>query len=127
RPAAKHVFSLYLSGNWFELRLREGRAHEEEPVASLDAFLLTEYILAPVLGIHDLKTDPRIGFVSGIKGAEELKNQVDNWKFKAAFGLFPVQMDELKRIADSGQSMPPKTTWVEPKIRSGLVIYSLAD
>lgn len=101
--------------------------HDEQPVESLDAYILTQRILSPILGIHDLKTDPRIGFVSGIKGAAELKNQVDNWKFKAAFGLYPVQMEELKRIADSGNIMPPKTTWVEPKMRSGLVIYSLSE
>lgn len=127
RPATKHCFSMYLDGNWYELQLKKGIANEDVPVNSLDAYLLTEQILSPILGIHDLKTDPRIGFVSGIKGAEELKNQVDNWKFKVAFGLFPVQMDELKRIADTNSIMPPKTTWVEPKMRSGLVIYSLND
>lgn len=125
RPQQKHTFSLYLDNSWYELALKKGVAHDEEPVESLDAYILTQRILSPILGIHDLKTDPRIGFVSGIKGAEELKNQVDNWKFKAAFGLYPVQMDELKRIADSGNIMPPKTTWVEPKMRSGLVIFSL--
>lgn len=127
RSPRKHTFSLYLDKNWYELILKKGVAHDEEPVESLDAYILSQRILSPILGIHDLKTDPRIGFVSGIKGSEELKNQVDNWKFKAAFGLYPVQMDELKRIADSGNIMPPKTTWVEPKMRSGLVIYSLAD
>ncbi|HTL81883.1 MAG TPA: DUF1015 domain-containing protein [Bacteroidia bacterium] len=126
-PHAKHIFSMYLDGKWYELRMKNGRAKDEEPVQSLDAHLLTELILAPVLGISDLKTDPRIGFVSGIKGAEELRNQVDHWKFKVAFGLCPVQMDELKRIADSGNIMPPKTTWIEPKMRSGLVIYPLSD
>lgn len=127
RPAKKHVFSMYLDGNWFELQLKKPDPKDAEPVSTLDAYLLTERILSPVLGIHDLKTDPRIGFVSGIKGAQELKNQVDNWKFKVAFGLYPVQMDELKLIADAGSIMPPKTTWVEPKMRSGLVIYSLNE
>lgn len=127
RPQRKHTFSLYLDKNWYELVLKKGVAHDEEPVESLDAYILTQRILSPILEIHDLKTDQRIGFVSGIKGSEELKNQVDNWKFKAAFGLYPVQMEELKRIADSGNIMPPKTTWVEPKMRSGLVIYSLAE
>ncbi len=127
RPECKHSFSMYLDGNWYELQLKKGIANDNVPVNSLDAYLLTEQIFSPILGIHDLKTDPRIGFVSGIKGAEELKNQVDNWKFKVAFGLFPVQMDELKRIADTNSIMPPKTTWVEPKMRSGLVIYSLND
>lgn len=127
RPQRKHCFSLYLDKSWYELNLKKGIAHDEEPVESLDAYILTTHILSPVLGIHDLKTDPRIGFVSGIKGYEELRNQVDNWKFKAGFGLFPVQMNELKRIADSGNIMPPKTTWVEPKMRSGMVIYSLSE
>jgi uncharacterized protein (DUF1015 family) len=108
--------------------LHKELGHDDEaPVESLDAYLLTQRILSPILGIHDLKTDARIGFVSGIKGFEELKNQVDNWKFKAAFGLYPVQMDELKRIADAGNIMPPKTTWVEPKMRSGLVIFPLSE
>ena len=127
RSPRKHIFSMYLDKNWYELRLRAGRAHDEEPVASLDAYILTKFILSPILGVHDLKTDSRVGFVSGIKGMEELKNQVDNWKFKVAFGLFPVQMGELKHIADTNSIMPPKTTWVEPKMRSGLVIYSLEE
>ena len=127
RPDKKHVFSMYLGNTWYELRLKKQDENNAEPVSSLDAYILTQRILSPILGIHDLKTDPRIGFVSGIKGAEELKNQVDNWKFKVAFGLYPVQMDELKHIADTGSIMPPKTTWVEPKMRSGLVIYSLND
>jgi uncharacterized protein (DUF1015 family) len=127
RPSKKHTFSLYLDSKWYELILHKELGHDEEPVESLDAYLLTQRILSPILGIHDLKTDSRIGFVSGIKGFEELKNQVDNWKFKAAFGLYPVQMDELKRVADAGNIMPPKTTWVEPKMRSGLVIYSLSE
>ncbi|CAN5130141.1 DUF1015 family protein [soil metagenome] len=126
-PAKKHTFSMYLDSKWYELILHKELGHDEQPVESLDAYLLTQHILSPVLGIHDLKTDSRIGFVSGIKGFEELKNQVDNWKFKVAFGLFPVQMEELKRIADAGNIMPPKTTWVEPKMRSGLVIFSLSE
>ncbi|MFN8712780.1 MAG: DUF1015 domain-containing protein [Bacteroidota bacterium] len=127
QPENKHVFSMYLDGVWYLLHLREGRASDSEPVESLDAYLLSKYILDPILGIKDLKTDKRAGFVSGIKGPEELKNQVDNWKFKVAFGLYPVAMQELKRIADTGNIMPPKTTWVEPKMRSGLVIYSLSQ
>lgn len=127
RPYRKHVFSMYLDNTWYELQLKSGRAHDEEPVGSLDAYLLSTFILSPILGIHDLKTDPRIGFVSGIKGEGELKNQVDNWKFTVAFGLYPVQMEELKHIADTNSIMPPKTTWVEPKMRSGLVIYPLNE
>ncbi|HXC06174.1 MAG TPA: DUF1015 domain-containing protein [Bacteroidia bacterium] len=127
KPACKHNFSMYLGGKWYSLTPKPGIVHDKEPVGSLDAFILTQHILSPILGIHDLKTDKRVGFVSGIKGMEELQNQVDHWKSKVAFGLFPVSMDQLKRIADTGNIMPPKTTWVEPKMRSGLVIYSLSE
>ncbi len=126
-PQHIHQFGLYLEGNWFELRLKKELIHDDEPVGSLDAFLLTKHVLDPILGIVDLKTDKRIGFVSGIKGPEELMNQVDHWKFQAAFSLFPVSMKQLKYIADTNSIMPPKTTWVEPKMRSGLVMFSIAD
>jgi uncharacterized protein (DUF1015 family) len=127
KPVQKHNFSMYLNGTWYSLKPKAGIVNDKEPVGSLDAYLLTEHILSPILNIHDLKTDKRIGFVSGIKGMEELKNQVDNWKAMVAFGLYPVSMQQLKLIADTNSIMPPKTTWVEPKMRSGLVIYSLSD
>jgi uncharacterized protein (DUF1015 family) len=125
KPARKHNFSMYLDGNWYSLNAKKEIIHNDQPVGSLDATILTEHILSPVLNIHDLKTDKRIGFVSGIKGMRELKHQVDKWGFKVAFGLYPVEMSQLKQIADTNNIMPPKTTWVEPKMRSGLVIYSL--
>ena len=127
KPTKKHNFSMYLEGIWYSLDAKKEIIHNEEPVGSLDASILTEQILSPILNIRDLKTDKRIGFVSGIKGMKELKNQVDNCNFKVAFGLFPVEMKQLKHIADTNNSMPPKTTWVEPKMRSGLVIYSLKE
>ncbi len=127
KPGRKHNFSMYLRGCWYSLSPKKGIVNDTEPVGSLDASLLTNHILSPVLDIHDLKTDKRIGFVSGIKGMEELKKQVDNGKAEVAFGLFPVAMEQLKRIADTNNIMPPKTTWVEPKMRSGLVIYSLSE
>jgi len=127
KPARKHNFSMYLEGQWYSLDPKKEIIHNEEPVGSLDASILTEHILAPVLNIQDLKTDKRIGFVSGIKGMKELKNQVDKWNFVVAFGLYPVEMEQLKHIADTNNIMPPKTTWVEPKMRSGLVIYSLSE
>jgi uncharacterized protein (DUF1015 family) len=127
KPVRKHNFSMYLEGKWYSLDAKKEIIHNEEPVGSLDASILTEHILAPVLNIHDLKTDKRIGFVSGIKGMKELKNQVDKWNFTVAFGLYPVEMEQLKHIADTNNIMPPKTTWVEPKMRSGLVIYSLSE
>ncbi|MBA3683055.1 MAG: DUF1015 family protein, partial [Bacteroidetes bacterium] len=101
--------------------------NSDDPVGSLDASILTEHILSPLFGIHDLKIDKRIGFISGIKGPEALKKSVDEDKSEVAFGLYPVTMDQLKWIADTNNIMPPKSTWVEPKMRSGLVIYSFED
>ncbi|MEW6469947.1 MAG: DUF1015 domain-containing protein [Bacteroidota bacterium] len=125
QPQQKHNFSMYLGGKWYSLTAGKGAVHDEEPVASLDAAILSEHILAPILGIYDLRVDKRIAFVSGIKGMDELKKMVDKGQGKAAFGIYPVQMEQLKQIADTGNVMPPKTTWIEPKMRSGLVIYSL--
>ncbi len=127
KPVRKHNFSMYLNGRWYSLDAKKEIIHNEEPVGSLDASLLTEHILSPILNINDLKTDKRIGFVSGIKGMIELKSRVDSGDFKVAFGLYPVEMKQLKHIADTNNSMPPKTTWVEPKMRSGLVIYKLGE
>jgi len=138
KPQELHEFGMYLSGRWYSLKPRPGvlprsaeglreDERDDDPVGTLDASILTEHILSPILGIHDLRTDKRVGFVSGVKGMEELKNQVDNWNYRVAFALYPVQMEQLKRIADTGNIMPPKTTYVEPKMRSGLVIYSLQD
>jgi uncharacterized protein (DUF1015 family) len=127
KPVKKHNFSLYMEGKWYSLTAKKNIYHEDDPVGNLDASLLSEYILGPILGITDLKTDKRIAFVSGSRGMEELKKQVDSGKMKAAFGLYPVSMNQLKHIADTNNTMPPKTTWIEPKMRSGLVIYSLCD
>jgi uncharacterized protein (DUF1015 family) len=127
KPVKKHNFSMYLNGKWYSLEAKKDIVHNEEPVGSLDAYILTEHILSPILNVHDLKTDKRITFVAGIKGMEELKKQVDNKGFKVAFGLYPVEMEQLKHIADTNNIMPPKTTWVEPKMRNGLVIYSLSE
>jgi uncharacterized protein (DUF1015 family) len=91
----------------------------------LDAHILTKHILQPLFEITDLKTDKRVSFIPGIKGSVALKNAVDSGKFAVAFGLYPVAMKQLKEIADTGNIMPPKTTWVEPKLRSGLVIYDM--
>ncbi len=125
KPQKLHNFSMYLGGKWYSLTAREEIIHLKNPVGSLDPSILTEKILSPVLNIHDLKTDKRIAFVSGVRGMEELKKQVDSGKAKVAFGLFPVSMQQLKTIADTNNIMPPKSTWVEPKMRSGLVIYSI--
>ena len=93
----------------------------------IDAAILTKYILSPLFDIHDLKTDKRIGFVPGVRGSEALKKQVNEGKAAVAFGLYPITMKHLKWIADTNNIMPPKSTWVEPKMRSGLVIYSLEE
>jgi uncharacterized protein (DUF1015 family) len=127
KPAGKHELSMYLPGQWYSLTAKEGTYRSDDPVGSLDASILTEHILSPILNITDLKTDKRIGFIPGVRGAEALKRSVDEGKFAVAFGLYPVTMEQLKWIADTNNIMPPKSTWVEPKMRSGLVIYSLED
>jgi uncharacterized protein (DUF1015 family) len=127
KPEHKHKFSMYLDGKWYELIAKPEICDGNDAVKKLDASILSDHILTPILGIDDLRTNKRIAFVPGVKGMEELKAQVDSGKYKIAFGLHPVSMTELKHIADTNGIMPPKTTWVEPKIRSGLVIYSLED
>ena len=127
KPQHIHNLSMYLEGQWFSLTAKPGTYKKNDPVESLDVSILSKHVLGPVLGIHDLKTDKRIGFVPGVKGMKELKAQVDSAKAKVAFGLFPVTMDQLKAISDTGNIMPPKSTWVEPKLRSGLVVFALSD
>jgi uncharacterized protein (DUF1015 family) len=125
KPVRLHEFSLYLSGNWYKLTARKGTFNDEDPVGGLDVTILSEQVLAPVLGITDLRTSKRIDFIGGIRGQEELKKRVDSGGMKAAFALYPVSVQQLIKIADSGNIMPPKTTWFEPKLRSGLVINKL--
>jgi uncharacterized protein (DUF1015 family) len=127
KPEHKHKFSMYVDGKWYELKAKPEICGSTDPVKNLDASILSDHILGPILGIADLRTNKRVGFVPGVKGMEELKAQVDSGKYEVAFGLYPVSMTELKHIADENGIMPPKTTWVEPKIRSGLVVYSLGD
>jgi uncharacterized protein (DUF1015 family) len=127
KPRQKHEISMYMNNTWYSLKVNEGIYNPKDPVGSLDAAILTQQLLSPILDIHDLKTDKRIGFVPGIKGSKELKKQVDEGKFAVAFGLYPVTMDHLKWIADTNNIMPPKSTWVEPKMRSGLVVYSFEE
>jgi len=127
KPDKLHNFSMYLGKKWYSLTAKKETYNDNDPLESLDAELLTKKILSPVLNIRDLKTDKRISFVSGIKGMEELKRKVDSGEYKVAFGLYPVSMQQLKNIADTNNIMPPKSTWIEPKMRSGLVIYSLSE
>ena len=127
KPTEKHEFSMYVDGKWYSLKIKNAHFNSQDPIDSLDAAILTNYILSPIFDIHDLKTDKRIAFIPGIKGSKELKKQVDEGKALVAFGLYPVTMEHLKWIADTNNIMPPKSTWVEPKMRSGLIVYSLED
>ncbi len=127
KPTEKHEFSMYVDGKWYSLKIKNAHFNSQDPIDSLDAAILTNYILSPIFDIHDLKTDKRIAFIPGIKGSKELKKQVEEGKASVAFGLYPVTMEHLKWIADTNNIMPPKSTWVEPKMRSGLIVYSLED
>ncbi len=125
RPEALHLFSMYLANSWYKLKARPGTYRDDDPIGILDVTVLSEQILKPVLGITDLRTSQRIDFIGGIRGLEELQRRVDSGEMKVAFALFPVSMQQLTDIADTGLIMPPKTTWFEPKLRSGLVIHLL--
>ena len=127
KPSKLHEFSMYIGGKWYKLTAKDGTYDNNDPVGVLDVSILTNTILDPVLDIKDLRTSKRIDFVGGIRGLGELQRRVDNGEMKVAFALYPVSMQQLINIADSGNIMPPKTTWFEPKLRSGLVIHSLDD
>ena len=116
---------MYLDGLWYSLTARPGTYDDDDPIGGLDVTILSELILKPVLDIQDLRRSKRIDFIGGIRGLGELKKRVDNGDMKVAFALYPVSMKQLITIADSGNIMPPKTTWFEPKLRSGLVIHLL--
>ena len=124
-PKKLHNFSMYLDGAWYSLTAKEGTYDNNDPIAVLDVTILANQILGPILDIQDLRRSKRIEFIGGIRGIDELKKSVDSGKMKVAFALYPVSMDQLITIADSGNIMPPKTTWFEPKLRSGLVIHQL--
>ncbi len=124
KPAALHEFSLYVEGEWYALTAKAGRYDDADPIAVLDVTISSNLILDKILGIKDLRSDKRVDFVGGIRGLGELKRRVDNGEMKAALALYPVSMKQLIDIADSGNIMPPKTTWFEPKLRSGLVIHT---
>ena len=124
-PAALHNFSMYLGKNWYSLTAKPGRFDDADPIGVLDVTILSNLVLDRILGIKDLRTDKRIDFVGGIRGLDELSRRVDSGEMKVAFALYPVSMRQLINIADSGKIMPPKTTWFEPKLRSGLAIHTL--
>jgi uncharacterized protein (DUF1015 family) len=125
KPEALHIFSMYLDGIWYKLTAKSGRYNDNDPIGVLDVTILSALVLDKILGIKDLRTDKRIDFVGGIRGLGELKRRVDSGEMKVAFALFAVSMQQLINIADSGNIMPPKTTWFEPKLRSGLVVHEL--
>ncbi len=125
KPNKLHNFSMYLSGKWYSLTAKEGTYDDNDPIGVLDVTVLSNLVLDDILGIKDLRTDQRIDFVGGIRGLGELERRVDSGEMRVAFALYPVSMKQLMDIADTGNIMPPKTTWFEPKLRSGLVIHKL--
>ena len=124
-PTGLHNFSMYLDGKWYSLTAKAGRYDDSDPIGVLDVTILSNLVLDKILGIKDLRTDKRIDFVGGIRGLGELSKRVDSGEMAVAFALYPVSMKQLTDIADTGNIMPPKTTWFEPKLRSGLAIHSL--
>lgn len=126
KPAALHNFALYLNHNWYSLTAKPGTYKENDPIGVLDVTISSDLILRDILGIHDLRSDKRIDFVGGIRGLGELQKRVDSGEMRVALALYPVSMKQLMDIADTGNIMPPKTTWFEPKLRSGLVIHKLS-
>ena len=126
KPIALHNFSIYLEGKWYSLTAKSGTYNNNDPIGVLDVTISSNLILDEILGIKDLRSDKRIDFVGGIRGLGELKNRVDSGEMKVALALYPVSMKQLIDIADTGNIMPPKTTWFEPKLRSGLVVHKLS-
>jgi uncharacterized protein (DUF1015 family) len=126
KPDVLHNFSMYLEGKWYALTAKPGTYNNDDPIGVLDVTILTNQVLEPILGIEDLRRSKRIDFVGGIRGLGELKKRVDSGEMKVAFALYPVSMKQLIDIADNGMIMPPKTTWFEPKLRSGLVVHELS-
>lgn len=125
KPSRLHEFSMYLEDNWYVMKAKEGTYDDNDPIGVLDVTILSNHVLDKILDIKDLRRDKRIDFVGGIRGLGELKKRVDSGEMKVAFALYPVSMQQLINIADSGNIMPPKTTWFEPKLRSGLVVHLL--
>ena len=125
KPQHLHEFSLYLDGKWYSLEAKEGTYDSTDPIGVLDVDISSRLILDKLLGITDLRSDKRIDFVGGLRGLSELKRRVDSGEMRVALALYPVTMQQIMDIADSGKIMPPKATWFEPKLRSGLVIHKL--
>ena len=126
KPQQLHEFSLYLDNNWYSLKAKEGTYDNNDPIGVLDVDISSRLILDEILGIKDLRSDKRIDFVGGLRGLKELKRRVDNGEMRTALALYPVSMQQIMDIADNGKIMPPKATWFEPKLRSGLIIHKLS-
>ena len=126
RAQKLHEFSLYLDGEWYKVEMKPGLVDENDPIGSLDVSISSIYILDEILGIKDLRSDKRIDFVGGLRGLGELKRRVDSGEMRVALALYPVSMQQIMNIADSGNIMPPKATWFEPKLRSGLIVHKLS-
>lgn len=127
RPQQLHEFSLYLDGQWYSLKAKPGTYNDADPIGVLDVDISSRLILDKIAGIKDLRSDKRIDFVGGLRGLGELKRRVDSGEMRWALALYPVSMEQIMNIADSGKIMPPKATWFEPKLRSGLIIHKLED
>ncbi|MBM6992721.1 MAG: DUF1015 domain-containing protein [Prevotella sp.] len=127
KPKQLHEFSLYLDGNWYSLKAKPGTYNDSDPIGVLDVDISSRLILDKLMGIKDLRSDKRIDFVGGLRGLKELKRRVDNGEMRWALALYPVSMNQIMNIADSGKIMPPKATWFEPKLRSGLIIHKLEE
>ncbi|NLM67834.1 MAG: DUF1015 domain-containing protein, partial [Enterococcus sp.] len=125
KPAKLHEFSMYMNGRWYKLNAKQGTYDDKDPIGVLDVTVLSNLVLDNIFGIKNLRTSERIDFVGGIRGLGELKRRVDSGEMKVAFALYPVSMQQLIDIADTDNIMPPKTTWFEPKLRSGFAIHKL--
>ncbi|RKD31784.1 hypothetical protein BET03_11930 [Thermohalobacter berrensis] len=126
KPTKKHTFGMYLNEKWYKLVTKEGIYDETDPVDRLDVTIMHKNLLEPILGIKDPRRDKRIDFIGGIRGLKELENRVSN-DMKVAFSMYPTTMEDLLEVADAGKIMPPKSTWFEPKLRSGLFIHKLSN
>jgi uncharacterized protein (DUF1015 family) len=124
KPAEQNTFGMYLKGTWYKLTAKPESFDKNDPVNSLDVAILQNNLLNPILGIGDPRTDERVDFIGGIRGIGELEKVVDNGKFAVSFSMYPTSIEQLMNIADSGEVMPPKSTWFEPKLRSGMIVHS---
>jgi len=124
-PQQLHDFGMYVGGEWYKITIKKGMFDESDPVASLDASILQEHLLYPVLGIKDPRVDDRIKFIGGIRGMDELEKLVNKDGFAVAFSVYPTTMGQIIKVADAGAIMPPKSTWFEPKLRSGIFTHKL--